>query len=223
MKKLLLLAVLAVALFAGALVGESGAVAEPEEVLYPDIIAEASKVQTTTDCRVADYWGERMGKQIRFVYLSSRVNVVWGCKLACGSDLNCWNRGSIFIGWTTTAAGSYGIDLRGVRKAHALWTVDGYFANEEMWYDVGNEAVHPALLSANTEVMIFGRQCYDANEDDSVSGLDFFEVMSYLGTQKGDWLFCRECDFNDDDAVSGLDFFAVIGQFGLDCWHPYSP
>jgi hypothetical protein len=52
----------------------------------------------------------------------------------------------------------------------------------------------------------------DANNDDTITGLDYAMLWSYFGQTSGEAL--EKCDFNRDGAVTGVDYSLLWNSFG---------
>jgi hypothetical protein len=76
----------------------------------------------------------------------------------------------------------------------------------------------PQVIPANEiTAQIRTARCGDFNNDDAVSGLDFFGLLGKFGLVEPMPGWDDIFDMNDDGAISGQDFFILLGMFGAVC------
>ena len=81
-----------------------------------------------------------------------------------------------------------------------------------------NQVIDPQVIpAAEISANVRTARCGDFNNDNAISGLDFFQLLGKFGTTMGGpgWNAIYDLDVNN--AVSGTDFFIELGAFGSSC------
>ncbi len=162
-------------------------------------------------------------------YPSPPVANAFLCTINCGSDLDCWMQGSIFLHFDTDVPPeleyNYVYAAKTAREPYICEYFDDELSDCDPWQSGNFGSKNTGPLPDGVSVEVYGMHCFDFNEDGAVSGLDLTPTINCFGASKtGTWGSCYHADHNVDEYVTGADIYAVLGQFNLTCtdftWPP---